>query len=146
MLIHAMRSLAHLCGSGISADSGKYHDQNGDESLFHQTPDDLSLFQDDTIDQRHAFLSCHYPDYALESRCDHQTATLKACNHLRLSEGVGDVIPQILCPHISLYNVLIDEKNTRHGYKSMLNWMQSFGEVKRIGVECTGTYGAGLGV
>ena len=26
----------------------------------------------------------------------------------------------------------------------MLNWMQSFGEVKRIGVECTGTYGAGL--
>jgi len=33
---------------------------------------------------------------------------------------------------------------TRHGYKSMLNWMQSFGEVKRIGVECTGTYGAGL--
>jgi len=33
---------------------------------------------------------------------------------------------------------------TRHGYKSMLNWMQSFGEVKRIGVECTGTYGACL--
>lgn len=33
---------------------------------------------------------------------------------------------------------------TRHGYKSMLNWMQSFGEVKRIGIECTGTYGAGL--
>jgi transposase len=26
----------------------------------------------------------------------------------------------------------------------MLNWMQSFGEVKRIGIECTGTYGAGL--
>ncbi|ALQ51805.1 IS110 family transposase [Nitrosomonas ureae] len=34
---------------------------------------------------------------------------------------------------------------TRQGYKSMLmNWMQSFGEVKRIGIECTGTYGAGL--
>ncbi len=33
---------------------------------------------------------------------------------------------------------------TRHGYKSMLDWMQSFGEVKRIGIECTGTYGAGL--
>ena len=33
---------------------------------------------------------------------------------------------------------------TRQGYKSMLTWMQSFGEVKRIGVECTGTYGAGL--
>jgi hypothetical protein len=26
---------------------------------------------------------------------------------------------------------------TRHGYKSMLNWMQSFGEVKCIGIECT---------
>ena len=26
----------------------------------------------------------------------------------------------------------------------MLNWMQSFGEVKRIGIECTGTYGAGV--
>ena len=33
---------------------------------------------------------------------------------------------------------------TRQGYKSMLNWMQSFGAVKCIGVECTGTYGAGL--
>jgi transposase len=33
---------------------------------------------------------------------------------------------------------------TRHGYKSMLNWMQSFGEVKCIGIECTGTYGVGL--
>lgn len=26
----------------------------------------------------------------------------------------------------------------------MLNWMQSFGEVKRIGIECTRTYGVGL--
>lgn len=33
---------------------------------------------------------------------------------------------------------------TRQGYKSMLDWMQSFGEVKRIGIECTGTYGVGL--
>ena len=33
---------------------------------------------------------------------------------------------------------------TRHGYKTMLNWMRSFGVVERIGVECTGTYGAGL--
>lgn len=33
---------------------------------------------------------------------------------------------------------------TRHGYKSMLNWIQSFGKVKCIGVECTGTYDAGL--
>ena len=33
---------------------------------------------------------------------------------------------------------------TRHGYKTMLAWMCSFGAVERIGVECTGTYGAGL--
>lgn len=33
---------------------------------------------------------------------------------------------------------------TRHGYKQMLTWMRSFGELTRVGVECTGTYGAGL--
>ncbi len=33
---------------------------------------------------------------------------------------------------------------TRHGYKSMLAWMRSFGTLSRVGVECTGTYGAGL--
>jgi transposase len=34
--------------------------------------------------------------------------------------------------------------STRHGYKQMLAWFRSFGELARIGVECTGTYGAGL--
>lgn len=33
---------------------------------------------------------------------------------------------------------------TRHGYKFMLAWMRSFGEVSRIGIERSGTYGAGL--
>lgn len=33
---------------------------------------------------------------------------------------------------------------TRQGYRQMLNWMALFGDVKRIGVECTGSYGAGL--
>lgn len=33
---------------------------------------------------------------------------------------------------------------TRQGYKLMLIWMRSFGELQRIGVECTGSYGAGL--
>lgn len=32
---------------------------------------------------------------------------------------------------------------TRHGYKQMLLWMRSFGELARVGVECTGSYGAG---
>jgi transposase len=33
---------------------------------------------------------------------------------------------------------------TRQGYKLMLTWMRSFGDLQRIGVECTGSYGAGL--
>ena len=33
---------------------------------------------------------------------------------------------------------------TRHGYKLMLTWMRSFGQLQKIGIECTGTYGAGL--
>ncbi len=33
---------------------------------------------------------------------------------------------------------------TRQGYRKMLIWMTSFGTVDRIGVECTGSYGAGL--
>jgi transposase len=34
--------------------------------------------------------------------------------------------------------------STRQGYKQMLAWMRAFGELVRVGVECTGTYGAGL--
>jgi transposase len=33
---------------------------------------------------------------------------------------------------------------TRHGYKLMLAWMRAFGPLRRVGVEATGTYGAGL--
>ena len=33
---------------------------------------------------------------------------------------------------------------TRQGYRQMLAWMRSFGYLQRIGVEATGTYGAGL--
>jgi transposase len=33
---------------------------------------------------------------------------------------------------------------TRQGYRQMLTWMRSYGEVQRIGVESTGSYGAGL--
>jgi hypothetical protein len=33
---------------------------------------------------------------------------------------------------------------TRQGYRLMLAWMRSFGQVQRIGIESTGTYGAGL--
>jgi transposase len=34
--------------------------------------------------------------------------------------------------------------STRQGYRQMLAWMRSFGEVQRVGVEATGSYGAGL--
>jgi transposase len=31
-----------------------------------------------------------------------------------------------------------------HGYKTMLRWISTLVEVERIGLECTGTYNAGL--
>jgi transposase len=33
---------------------------------------------------------------------------------------------------------------TRQGYRQMLAWMRSFGELQRIGIESTGSYGAGF--
>lgn len=33
---------------------------------------------------------------------------------------------------------------TRAGYRALLRWMRSFGEVRRVGVEGTGSYGAGV--
>jgi transposase len=33
---------------------------------------------------------------------------------------------------------------TRHGYLSLITWMRSLGDVARVGVRCTGSYGAGL--
>lgn len=33
---------------------------------------------------------------------------------------------------------------TRQGYRQLLAWMRSFGQVQRIGIESTGSYGAGL--
>src|SRR6202008_4507232 len=32
----------------------------------------------------------------------------------------------------------------RQGYRQMLAWMRAFGDLQRIGVESTGSYGAGL--
>jgi transposase len=33
---------------------------------------------------------------------------------------------------------------TRHGYKQMVAWMRGFGSLQRVGIEATGSYGAGL--
>lgn len=32
----------------------------------------------------------------------------------------------------------------RHGYRLMLAWMRSFGDLQRIRIECSDSYGAGL--
>lgn len=42
---------------------------------------------------------------------------------------------------------LIDEKSfatTRQGYRQLETWARSLGEVLRVGVECSGSYGSGL--
>ena len=33
---------------------------------------------------------------------------------------------------------------TRAGYRAMLRWMRAHGDIARVGIECTGSYGAGL--
>src|SRR3712207_9563462 len=33
---------------------------------------------------------------------------------------------------------------TRAGYRALLRWMRGFGDVRRVGVEGTGSYGAGI--
>jgi len=33
---------------------------------------------------------------------------------------------------------------TRAGYRALIRWLRSFGDVRRVGVEGTGSYGAGL--
>jgi hypothetical protein len=33
---------------------------------------------------------------------------------------------------------------TRAGYRALIRWLRSFGDVRRVGVEGTGSYGAGI--
>jgi transposase len=33
---------------------------------------------------------------------------------------------------------------TRAGYRALLRWMRSFGDLRRVGIEGTGSYGAGV--
>lgn len=45
------------------------------------------------------------------------------------------------------YDRVLDTRSfatTRQGYRQMLAWMRSFGALQRIGIESTGSYGAGL--
>ena len=48
---------------------------------------------------------------------------------------------------VDAHNVVLGSQSfatTQNGYKQMLAWMRSFGELRRVGIEATGTYGAGL--
>jgi transposase len=36
-------------------------------------------------------------------------------------------------------------ENSPAGHAKLLRWMQVAGDIERVGVECSGTYGAGLG-
>src|SRR3954462_2334785 len=70
-------------------------------------------------------------------------------------EGAGRRIIGGVDTHKDLHvAAVVDEQNrvlgtqsfasTRQGYRQMLAWMRFFGEVERVGVESTGSYGAGL--
>src|SRR6202162_3022052 len=69
-------------------------------------------------------------------------------------EGVGRIVGGV-DTHKDLHvAAVVDEQDrvigtrsfatTRQGYRQMLAWMRSFGDLQRIGIESTGSYGAGL--
>jgi transposase len=48
---------------------------------------------------------------------------------------------------VDQYNRVIGTQSfaaTRQGYRQMLIWMRAFGDLQKVGIESTGTYGAGL--
>ncbi|UKY48572.1 IS110 family transposase [Streptomyces inhibens] len=48
---------------------------------------------------------------------------------------------------ITTTGVLLDTRGfptTREGYRQLLSWARAFGQLRRAGVECTGSYGAAL--
>ena len=74
--------------------------------------------------------------------------TIKADSEVRAVVGGVDTHKDL---HVA---AVVDEQDrvlgtrsfatTRQGYRQMLTWMRSFGAVQRVGVESTGSYGAGL--
>ena len=72
-----------------------------------------------------------------------------------VEEGTGRRVVGGVDTHKDLHvAAIVDEQDrvlgtrcfatTRQGYRQMLAWMRSFGELQRIGIESTGSYGAGL--
>jgi len=73
---------------------------------------------------------------------------------MAVTEGTGGIVGGV-DTHKDLHvAAVVDEQDrvidtrcfatTRQGYRQMLAWMRSFGELQRIGIESTGSYGAGL--
>ncbi len=74
---------------------------------------------------------------------------------MSVEEGAGRHVVGGVDTHKDLHvAAVVDERDrllatasfatTRQGYRQMLAWMRSFGMVKRVGIESTGSYGAGL--
>ena len=74
---------------------------------------------------------------------------------MSVEEGAGRRVVGGVDTHKDLHvAAVVDERDrvlatasfatTRQGYGQMLAWMRSFGAVQRIGIESTGSYGAGL--
>src|SRR5665213_3285187 len=74
---------------------------------------------------------------------------------MNVEEGTGRRVVGGVDTHKDLHvAAVVDERDrvlgtrcfatTRQGYRQMLAWMRSFGEVQRVGIESTGSYGAGL--
>src|SRR5215207_10179286 len=57
-----------------------------------------------------------------------------------VASSVASILTRICTSRLSSTNRIA----TRQGYRQMLAWMRSFGDVERIGIESTGSYGAGL--
>jgi len=98
-------------------------------------------------------LSLYCPVQVIVRRNDEQFLE----QDLALAE-IKTVCPSFVVGGVDTHKALhvtavVDEKTTfqavnfatsRLGYRQMLAWMASFGMVARIGVECTGSYSAGL--
>ena len=75
------------------------------------------------------------------------TTTLADKNHPAVIGGVDthkDVHVAAALDHLGRELGTESFPTTPHGYRELLSWLSSFGQVKSVGVEATGSWGAGL--
>ena len=63
---------------------------------------------------------------------------------VRQTGGSPDVHVAAVIDHQGRILAKGDFSTSMNGYRRLLNWMGSFGDLAMVGVEGTGTYGAGL--